>query len=86
MGIFRLFLGPKIIPKRANFYGGSRNVGSDNASHYKEYACKIAKQLSYSFSFYHLQRREKFQTEKIVFKNRVKIFLFMLIHYLHNTS
>ena len=34
------------------------------------------------FSFYHPQRREKCQTEKIAFKNPVAIFLFMLIHYL----
>ena len=45
-----------------------------------------AKQLSYYFSFHHPQRREKCQTEKIAFKNRVVIFLFMLIHYLHNTA
>ena len=75
-----------IFPKRANFYGGSKNVGSDNVFHYKEYACKIAKQLSYYFSFYHPQRREKCQTEEIAFKNPVVIFLFMLIHYLHNTA
>ena len=46
----------------------------------------IAKQLSYYFSCYHPQRREKCQTEKIAFKNRVMIFLFMLIYYLHNTA
>ena len=79
-----------------------QNVGSDNVFHYKEYACKmlvqimhltiknanlkIAKQLSYYFSFYHPQRREKCQTEKIAFKNRVVIFLLMLKHYLHNTA
>ena len=60
--------------------------GSDNPSHNEEYACKIAKQLSYYFSFYHPQRREKCQTEKIAFKNRVVIFLFMLIHYLHSAA
>ena len=39
--------------------------------------------LRYYFSFYHPQRREKCQ---IAFKYPVVIFLFMLIHYLHNTA
>ena len=32
------FWAPRFSQKRANFYGGSKNVGSDNVFHYKEYA------------------------------------------------
>ena len=48
----------RLSPLGLIFMEGQKNVGSDNASHYKEYACKIAKQLSYYFPCYHPQRRE----------------------------
>ena len=82
---FQAFRGPKIIPKRTNFYGGSKFLFQIIHLTINNMHAKLLS-MSYYFLFYHPQRHEKCQTEKISFKNRVVIFLFMLIHYLHNTA